>query len=257
MNKTKVIAITNFKGGAGKTTVAVNLSYSLSSKGFKVLLIDSDMQMNSTNTLNKKQDTKNSIYNALIEEKDFTKYIQRTEYDNLDIIISDYEMAYIDLDLFPKMQREIIFKKLLKTIREDNKYDFIIIDTNPSLGLVNQNVMIASDYALIPVELSKYGIQGLATLTRFFKKAVIGINEDFKILGVVLNKVHKGKGITKVATDVIRDVFNDLLLETSIGIDTNIEKAQWNDKPVVVYDKNSRASKQIGDLANEVIKIVK
>ena len=254
--KKKIISISNFKGGSGKTTIGVNLAFALSTLGHKVLIIDADMQMNTTHTLGKTQDINNSIYHALTTETAFKDYIQRTKYKNLDIIISDYEMAYVDLEIFVKQQRETLIKRLLEDKKIED-YDFIIMDTNPSLGLVTQNCLIAADYVLIPVELSKYGIQGLATLTRYFEKAIKQINKDFEVLGVIMNKVDNRKSVTVAGKDVLKKLFGEHLTDTFISTDANIESAQWNDEPVIMYDKNSKAAKQFIALANEVIERVK
>jgi chromosome partitioning protein len=125
------------------------------------------------------------------------------------------------------------------------------------LGLVTQNCLIAANYVLVPVELSKYGIQGLATLTRYFEKAIKQINKEFKLLGVVMNKVDNRKSVTIAGKEVIKKLFGDYLTDAFISTDANIESAQWNDEPVLMYDKNSKSAKQFINLANEVIERVK
>jgi len=254
---TKIISIANNKGGSGKTSIAVNLSHALSTLGYSVLLIDSDMQMNSTKTFKFQRDKEKSIYVAFDKGEDLTGYIKNTEYENLDMIISDYDMAMAELMLFTKIQRETLFINMIAPVKASGKYDFIIIDTNPTLGIVNLNCMGASDYALIPVELSKFGIDGLNTLTNFFRSSILQINPNFRVLGVLFNKVDKRENLTEIATEIINEVFGDHLLETYIPVDASIKKAQWEQVPILAYNANTKAGKVSLDLAKEVLSIVK
>lgn len=251
---TKVIAIANNKGGCGKTSVVSNLGYALSEMGYKILLIDSDMQMNLTYSYGHERNMEKNLYNAIIEEtKEIDKYILDTKYNNIDMIISDFSLAAIESVLFTKAFRESIFKVMLDPLINKGIYDFIIIDTNPTLGIFNYNILNASHYVIVPVELSAFGILGLDILTKFIDD-VKRANTELKLLGVVRTKVDNRENITKEADSVLIDVFGDNLFDTSIPIDTNIKRAQWKREPLT---NKTRAKKAYQELAREVINLVR
>lgn len=252
---TKVIAVSNNKGGSGKTTVAGNLGYFLSKNGKKVLLIDSDMQINLTRSFNIKQDTENSLYQAIHSEESLDKYIKHTKYENLDFIISDYMLSAIDMELVNKNLKETVFKRSLDPIINKKVYDYIIIDTCPFLGLLNFNILIASDYVLIPVELSAFGIEGLAPLTNFISEAMI-YNSNLKILGILETKVDMRESTTEDSRKLLRELFPENMLENSIPIDINIKKSQFLGVTIGDFLENSRSALAYENLAKEVDEIV-
>ena len=176
MSATKVICFANNKGGSGKSTTCANVGYSMSTLGKKVLLIDGDMQMNLT--LSFFDDEKslelarngNNIYTATLEQKDLTDYIIPTDYEGLDLIPSSTLMSSIELQLFTKFQREFILRHGLERIKASGKYDYILIDSPPTLGCWVMNIMCASDYIIIPVEASPWGLFGLANMFEFYEQ---------------------------------------------------------------------------------------
>ena len=255
---TKVIAVANNKGGCGKTSVVSSLSYTITEvdKDSKILVIDSDMQMNLTRSYGLDRNLNKNLHTALVNEESLTNFITPTEYPNIDIILSDLQLSTIDMLLFTKKLRESVFKRLLQPILDKGLYDYIIIDTNPTLGLLNFNILNACDYVLVPVELTAFGIQGLEILTEYFDE-VRTINNKLEILGVLRTKVDKRENITKEADELLVVVFGDIVFESFIPTDTNVKKAQWNSVPLNLYSKNSRAAKQYKSLAKEVIKLAK
>ena len=255
---TKVIAVANNKGGCGKTSVVSSLSYTITEvdKDAKILVIDSDMQMNLTRSYGLDRNIDTNLNTALVNEESLTNFITPTEYPNIDIVISDLQLSTIDMLLFTKKLRESVFKRLLQPILDKGSYDYIIIDTNPTLGLLNFNILNACDYVLVPVELTAFGIQGLEILTEYFDE-VRTINNKLQILGVLRTKVDKRENITKEADDLLVEVFGDIVFESFIPTDANVKKAQWNSVPLNLYSKNSRAAKQYKSLAKEVIKLAK
>lgn len=252
--KTKVIAVANNKGGSGKTSVVSNLGYALSEMDYKVLLVDSDMQMNLTYSYGLERNKEKSLNNAILSETtNLEEYITKTDFDNIDMIISDFDMAAIEPVLFTKTFRESIFKVMLKPLIDKGIYDFVLIDTNPTLGLLNFNILNASNYVIVPVEMTAFGVIGLEILIRFIND-VRRANTNLKLLGVLRTKVDLRENITKEADSILTEIFGNNMMETSISIDTNIKKAQWNRKPLTV---NTRARNQYIDLAKEVIDNVK
>ena len=254
---TKVITIANNKGGSGKTTVVASLGFAISEIGNnKVLLIDSDMQMNLSYSYGFERNPQKNIDIAIKNEDDFLNYIQKTDHDHIDIIISDFDMAAIEMTLFTKTLRETVFKRCLRSIIDKGLYDYILIDTNPTLGILNFNILNASDFVIVPVEMSAFGILGLEVLTKFIGQAQ-KINPGLELAGVLRTKVDKRENITQDAEEVLSDVFGDKIFDTYISIDTNIKKSQWERSPLSIYSENSRATKQYKELAKEVLKIVK
>lgn len=252
---TKVIAVSNNKGGSGKTTVAGNLAYALACRNKKILLIDADMQINLTRSYDLKKDRDNSLYHALMGEHSLTDYVIPTKYPGIDFIISDHMLSSIDMELFTKKLRETVFRRILKPLVEKKCYDYILIDTCPFLGLLNYNILVASDYVLVPVELSAFGIEGLEPLTGFFEEARL-INESLEILGILETKVDQRESTTGVTRDILREIFGDKVLKTSIPVDINVKKSQFAGEPLSVFTAGSRAANAYDDLAEEVMALV-
>lgn len=262
---TKVITVLNSKGGCSKTTVAANVGYELAQLDNKVLLIDGDLQCNLTYSYGMDFNKNMSMYKALLNSdneaniSDIFDFIQPTGYENIDIIISDFEMATIELDLTLKSYRESIMKRLMDPLIEKGMYDYIIIDCNPMLGLLNQNILSVTDRLLIPVELSSFGVMGLAVMIRFVNKAKRN-NPKLKIIGVLKTKVDYRVNLTDTVTITLNTTFaeaNINILDIYIPQDAAVGYSQWERVPLNVYckenNKTSKASKQFKALAKEVI----
>ena len=179
MSKTKVIAFANNKGGSGKTTTCSNVGCAMALQGKKVLLIDGDMQLNLTisyfdeDTAYEYAKGEKNIYHAIKNEKDLSDYIVETGIDGLDMIPSTSLMSSIEFDLFSKWQREFVLKKCLERVKAKGYYDYILIDAPPTLGGWVMNVMCASDFVVIPVEASPWGLFGLANMFEFCQQAKV------------------------------------------------------------------------------------
>ena len=259
MANTKIICFANNKGGSGKSTTCANIGYSISTLGKKVLLIDGDMQMNLT--LSFFDDEKslelaksgNNIYTATLEQKDLTDYIVSTEYEGLDIIPSSTLMSSIELQLFTKFQREFILRNGLRKIKESGKYDYILIDSPPTLGCWVMNIMCASDFIVIPVEASPWGLFGLANMFEFYEQVKL-ISPSLEILGIAITKASERKNYFKQTVETLSSLDNVRLLESIIRIDSTVEWSQDNSKPVMAYKKTSRAAQEYMELAQEVMK---
>ncbi len=258
MSKTKVIAFANNKGGSGKTTTCSNVGCALALMGKKVLLIDGDMQLNLTlsffdeeKALDFSVSGKN-IYTAIKEEKDLSEFIVETEYAGLDLIPSTSLMSSIEFDLVAKWQREVVLKKCLEPVRARGYYDYILIDAPPTLGGWVMNVMCASDFVVIPVEASPWGLFGLANIFEFVGK-VKEIAPKLQILGIAITKADERKNYLKQTIETLNATEGATLFETYVHVDSAIEWSQDNSKPVVVYKKNSRSAAEYTKLAKEII----
>lgn len=258
MAVTKTICFANNKGGSGKSTTCANVGYSLCTLGKKVLLIDGDMQMNLTlsffddeESLELAKNGKN-IYTATIEQKDLTDYVIHTEYDGLDIIPSSTLMSSIELQLFTKFQREFILRHGLEKIKASGEYDYILIDSPPTLGCWVMNIMCASDYLVIPVEASPWGLFGLANMFEFYEQVKL-ISPSLELIGIAITKASERKNYFKQTVETLSSLENVRLLESIIRIDSAVEWSQDNSKPVMAYKKTSRAAGEYMKLAQEVI----
>ena len=259
MAQTKTICFANNKGGSGKSTTCANIGYSLSTLGKRVLLIDADMQMNLTlyffddeKSLEMAKSDKN-IYVGVVEQKDLSDFVVHTEYENLDLIPSSTLMSGIEFQLFTKWQREFILRQGLQKIKESGKYDYILIDAPPTLGCWAMNIMCASDFLVIPVEASPWGLFGLANMFEFYEQVKL-ISPSLEILGIAITKASERKNYFKQTVETLSELDNVRLLESIIRVDSTIEWSQDNSKPVMVYKKSSRAAQEYMSMAQEVMK---
>ena len=258
MSRTKIIAFANNKGGSGKTTTASNVGCAMAKLGKRVLLIDGDMQMNLTlslfdeeRALEFAQNGKN-IYTAMKEERDLSDFISNTEYEGLDIVPSSSLMSGIEFDLFTKWQREFILKKCLEPTRARGIYDFIIIDSPPTLGGWVMNIMCASDFVVIPVEASPWGLFGLANMFDFIGQ-VKNIAPRLEVMGIAITKADERKSYFKQTYETLKEFEAARLFNTYVRVDAAVEWAQDNSQPVVAYKRYSRSAIEYTKLAKEII----
>ena len=257
MKETKVIAFANNKGGSGKSTTCSNVGYGLGVLGKKVLLIDGDMQLNLSlsffeedEVLEMAQGEKN-LYCAIKKQEDLSDYIRKTQYENVDLIPSSTLMSGIEYELFTKWQREFILKKCLQNIKAAGIYDYILIDAPPTLGGWVMNIMCASDYLIIPVEASPWGLFGLANMFEFVQ-TVKGIAPELEVMGIAITKVDERKNYFKQTMATLSELEDTYVFKNYIRVDSSIEWAQDNSKPVVAFKKSSRSAKEYMELAKEV-----
>ena len=258
MSRTTVIAFANNKGGSGKTTTASNVGLAMAKAGKKVLLIDGDMQMNLTlsffdedRALGFSQDEKN-IHTAIKGERDLSDYVVTTEYQNLDMIPSTSLMSSVEYDLFTKWQREFILKKCLGPILARGYYDFILIDAPPTLGGWVMNILAVSDFVIIPVEASPWGLFGLANMFDFISQ-VKSLNPRLEVMGIAITKADERKSYFKQTYETLKEFDAARLFNTYIRVDAAVEWAQDNSQPVVAYKRYSRSAIEYTKLAKEII----
>ncbi|MDD6175207.1 MAG: AAA family ATPase [Firmicutes bacterium] len=258
MNKQPVtICFANNKGGSGKSTTCANIGYSLASMGYRVLLLDGDMQMNLSlsffpeeTVLGFAQSEKN-LYYAIREQKSLIDYIVPTGYENLDLIPSSSLMSSMEYELFTKWQRELILRKCLQPVKDSGRYDFILLDAPPTLGGWVMNLLCASDHLLIPVEASPWGLFGLANMFEFFE-TVRQIAPEVSLLGIAVTKVDERKNYFRQTIETLREMENVHLFESYIHVDSSIEWAQDESKPVAAFRRSSRSAREYSALAKEV-----
>ena len=257
---TKVIAFANNKGGSGKSTTCANVAYAMTMDGYKVLMIDGDMQLNLSlsyfdedKVLDFAKGEKN-LYKAIIKQERLDDYIVHTGYERLDLIHSSTLMSSIEYELFTKWQREFILKKCLSGIKESGEYDYILIDSPPTLGGWVMNILCAADYLIVPVEASPWGLFGLANMVDFYNE-VREINPALNLAGIVVTKVDERKNYFKQTKETLSELEDIYVFTSYIRVDSSIEWSQDNSKPVIVYKKSSRSASEYIELAKEVERI--
>ena len=258
MGKTITICFTNNKGGSGKTTTCSNLGAAMAQAGKKVLLIDGDMQLNLSlaffpeNWVLEQAKGEKNLYCAIGKQEELSGYVVHTPYENLDLIPLSTLMSSIEYELFTKWQREFILRKCLQKVKDSGVYDYILIDAPPTLGGWVMNILCASDYVLVPVEASPWGMFGLANMFDFLNE-VREIAPDLKVLGIVVTKADARKNYFKQTMETLKEMEGIYLFESFIRVDSSIEWSQDSSEPVVEFKKSSRSAKEYIALAEEVM----
>lgn len=254
----KIISLVNQKGGVGKTTTSINLSNSLGHLGKKTLLIDLDPQSNSTTGLGvDRVKISKSIYNVIMGDCKVEDAIIKTPYKNLSIIPALIDLAGVDIELIQIGVQDKEFrvteqlKKALQKVR--NRYDFIIIDCPPNLGILTTNALAASDSVLIPIQCEYYSLEGVNQLLHTILKIQNNVNPNLDIEGVLLTMLD---GRTLIGLEVVEDVrkfFNEKVFSTIIPRLVKLVEAPSHGKPILEYDPKSNGALAYLNLAKEVI----
>ncbi|EEH31683.1 ParA family protein [Borreliella burgdorferi] len=248
----KIISVINQKGGVGKTTSAINISYSMTLLNKKILLIDIDSQGNSTSGTNTSKHIAEKSSYELINKKIKVKPLNHF---GLDIIPSNIKLALLEKELINELSRENFLKNAL-TLYEKDKYDFIIIDCPPTLSILTINALIASNYLLIPIETEFFAFEGINQLIDTIT-TVKQINKNLEIAGVFINKYDIRNKSKEKYVSSLKKVFKEKLLNTKIRKNITISKSQEAKMPVYEYDKESNAAKDFLELSKEIINKIK
>lgn len=254
---TQTICFLNNKGGSGKTTTCANIGYSLSQEGYKVLLIDGDMQMNLSLSYFSEEEVmqfamgEKNIYNAIKHKKDLRTCIVPTAYPGIDMIPSSTLMSGIEYEIFTRWQREYILKYALDKVVSSNEYDYILIDSPPTLCSWVMNILCASDFLLIPLEASPWGLFGIANLFEFLHEAK-QIASHLEVLGIAITKADERKSYLKEVLSALHTLEHTYVFENYIRVDSSVEWSQEQNKPVMAYKKNSRSASEYLALAKEL-----
>lgn len=250
-----IISVCNQKGGVSKTTTSINLASCLAELGKKVLVVDCDPQYNLTTGLNIETKNNKTVYELLVDDNiKANEVIYKTEF-GFDIIPSNLNLANAEVELASMFAREQLLKDKLEEI--SNKYEYVIIDCNPALGLLTLNSLVACNRIIIPLDAGAFALEGITNLQDLISKIKRKLNPSIDLLGVLLARANKNTKINKLFQKELTEAFEDKLFNTIIHNNIKLVDSQMEGKPINYYDKNCSGYKEYLELAKEVIKNVK
>ena len=250
---TKIIALTNQKGGVGKTTSAVNIAASLAVSEIKTLLIDMDPQANTSTGIAEiiEKRAENTIYETLVDEIPIKDTITKTTFNHLDAILSTNDLVGAEIELVSVIARELELKKALAKVK--SRYDYIIIDCPPSLGLLTLNSLTAANALIIPIQAEYYALEGLGQLLNTIRLVQQYLNKNLKIAGVLVTMFDGRLNLSRQVLDEVKSYFGDKLFNTVIHRNVRLGEAPSFGKPALLYDANSVGAKDYMALIEEII----
>lgn len=253
LKQTKITAVINQKGGVGKTTTAINLSFYLAKQGKKVLLVDLDPQGNATSGLGlAKNELKTTVFDVLFQPSTAKSALFGTSIENLSILVANQNLAGAELALAElKTGRELLLANLLTTIKQS--YDFVIIDCPPSLGLLTINALTAADDVLIPVQAEYYALEGLGQLLAVIQRVCETVNKRLTIMGVLLTMYDSRTSLSEQVHNEIMKHFREKVFHTTIPRNVRLAEAPSYGKTIHEHDKWSKGARAYKQLAKEFI----
>lgn len=248
----RVIAVCNQKGGTGKTTTAVNLPSALAELGKRVLLVDMDPQGNATSGVGiNKNDIKSSVYDALVHKAQMTDIILSTKFQNLSIVPCNIHLTGAEIELVGALSRENRLKKAIDSVQ--NQFDYVFIDSPPSLGLLTLNALVAADTILIPIQCEFYALEGVSQLLNTIELIKEGLNPSLSIEGVLMTMADFRTNLTNEVIKEINTYFQDKVYKSIIPRNIRLSEAPSFGKPINYYDPSSSGAIKYKELALEII----
>lgn len=249
----KTICIVNQKGGVGKTTTSVNISAALASLGKRVLIVDLDPQGNASSGLGlKRHDHQEAnVYHLLVNESDVHDVIYQSAFDNLSVIPANADLVGAEIELVNEHQREYRLKEAFAKV--DDKFDYILIDCPPSLGLLTLNALTSADSFLVPLQCEYYALEGLSQLLNTAGIVKKGLNPNLKIEGILLTMFDSRNNLSHQVVGEIRSHFSEKVFESVIPRNVRLSEAPSHGLPIFEYDRKSIGSRKYMELAKEIL----
>ena len=252
MNKVRIIAVANQKGGVGKTTTVVNLSACLAEQDKKVLVVDADAQGNTTSGLGlEKNKIENTLYNVLLGEISAKEALQETIADGVDLIPANMNLSGAEIELVALDEREYIMKECIKEIQDS--YDYVLIDCPPSLGLVTLNALTAADTVLVPVQCEYFALEGMEQLFHTIGLVQNRLNPALEIEGVVFTMFDSRTNLSLEVVDEVKKVLKPSMYSSIIPRNVRLGEAPSYGLPITIYDSKSKGAESYRALAEQVI----
>ena len=250
----RVISITNQKGGVGKTTTAINLSAALAEADQKVLIVDFDPQINATTGLGVElEENDKTIMDAIHNKDDAKNCIKRNVKPNIDLYAGSIELSSLETELLDKNDREQELKKVIDQVRDD--YDFVIIDCPPAVGIITVNALVASDACIIPVQCEYFSLEGLKQVLSAVELIRSGMNPSLTIEGLLFTMFDARTRLAQDVVNMIKENMNDVrIFETMIPRNIRLAEAPSNGASIIEYDPSSVGAERYRKLAGEILK---
>jgi chromosome partitioning protein len=249
---TRTVSLANQKGGVGKTTTAINLGASLAACERRVLLVDLDPQANATSGVGLPKNDEKSIYNVLMDEIPVSEIIRSTEIPTFFVAPSSVELVGAEVELGGAEEREFRLKNALRSL--DGQYDYILIDSPPSLGLLTINGLAAADSILVPMQCEYFAIEGVAQLLNTIERVRDSVNPSLEIEGIALTMYDERMNLARQVAEEVRNHFGEKVYKSVIPRNVRLGEAPSFGKPIILYDIRSRGSEAYVALAKEFIR---
>ena len=247
----RIISIANQKGGVGKTTTAVNLGASLAADGRRVLIVDMDPQGNASSGVGiPVQELSSGVYDALMNEKELADVVRSTELDSLFVAPSNRDLAGAGLELAQLPQPHVRLRDVLGTVKD--QYDYLVVDSPPSLDLLTINGLTAANTVLVPVQCEYYAMEGLSKLMDTIEMVRESLNPDLQIEGILFTMYDPRNNLSRQVVTEVKGHFNEKCFETMIPRNIRLSEAPSFGKPCITYDLASRGSQSYIQLAREL-----